>query len=96
MSIAPALSAGEIVIEDEVHSGIYSGVWNRADDFNALSGAAGGRATFGGTFHDIAENDGVSGGWSNTRELLDQVWRGKATPFANVVVNASAYRCSSR
>ena len=92
MSIAPALSAGEIVIEDEVHSGIYSGVWNRADDFNALSGAAGGRATFGGTFHDIAENDGVSGGWSNTRELLDEVWRGKATPFANVVVNASAYR----
>ena len=57
MSIAPALSAGEIVIEDEVHSGIYSGVWNRADDFNALAGAAGGRATFGGTFHDIAEND---------------------------------------
>ena len=40
--------------------------------------------TFGGTFHDIAENDSASGDWSNTRELLDQVWRGKATPFANV------------
>jgi hypothetical protein len=84
--------AGEIVIEDEIHSGLYSNEWDREADFNALGAAAGGRATFGGTFHDITENDSASGGWSNTRELLNNVWLGKATPFANVVVNAPAYR----
>ena len=91
LAVAPALSAGEIVIEDEVHSGIYSTVWERAGDFDALAAAAGGRSTFGGTFHNIAENDSASGDWSNTRELLDQVWRGEATPFANVLVSSSAY-----
>jgi hypothetical protein len=92
VSVAPAAVAGEIVIDDEIHSGIYSNEWDRAADFDGLAAAAGGRATFGGTFHDIAENDSASGGWSNTRELLNNVWLGRATPFANVVVNTTAYR----
>ena len=95
VSVAPAAGAGAIVIEDEVHSGIYSSEFFSSSDFDALGRAAGGRATFGGTFHDIAENDAAAGGWSNTRELLDEVWRGRATPFASVMVNASAYRVAA-
>ena len=87
----PAIAfAGEIDVEDEVYGGIYSEEFNSAADLDALAVAGGGRVTFGGTFHHIAENDGTCCGWSNTRELLNQVWLGKATPFANVVVNGAS------
>ncbi|GMQ85591.1 MAG: hypothetical protein BMS9Abin07_1158 [Acidimicrobiia bacterium] len=82
----PAVAiAGEINLEDKVYGGIYPGYWAEAD-LDALAGAAGGRATFGGLFHHINENDG---GWDNTFWQLDEVWRGKATPFANVIVNGA-------
>ncbi len=84
----PAVAfAGEIDIEDKVYGGVYSGQYWAAADLDALAAAAGGRATFGGTFHDISENDG---GWSNTFWQLDEVWRGKATPFANVGVEGAS------
>ncbi len=89
--------AGEINLEDEVYGGIYSEEFFSSGDLDALAAAAGGRATFGGTFHNIHENDGVgTPSWSNTRELLDEVWKGKATPFANVgVQGASAWAIGS-
>ncbi len=78
-----------------VHGGIYSNQFNAGDDLDALASATGKRVTFGGTFHSVNENDGVSGGWSNTRELLDEVWTGKATPFANLTIPASAASIAS-
>ena len=92
VSVAPAVGAGEIVIEDEVHSGIYSSVFHAGSDYDGLAAAAGGRATLGGTFHRIPEPYAGPDGWSNTRELLEGVWQGKATPFANIVINTSAYK----
>ena len=83
--------AGEIDLDDTVYGGIYSEEWKAGDDLNALAAAAGGRATFGGTFHHVAENDGVgTRGFSNTLHMLDEVWQGKATPFANVIVSGAS------
>ena len=82
----------EIPADGRVGGGIYSTEWFVADDFNALASATGKRITFGGTFHNIFENDGTNASWSNTREILDEVWRGKATPFANVGIDTSVYR----
>jgi len=80
--------AGEI--SGELHTGLYSEEFYAVDDLGPLGVAAGQKVTFGGTFHVITENDNAPGTWSNTRELLEGVWRGQATPFANVIVNASA------
>ncbi|MEA3502907.1 MAG: glycosyl hydrolase, partial [Actinomycetota bacterium] len=79
----------EINGDGVVHGGFYSDqFW--ASDFDALAAATGTRVTFGGTFHSIDENDGVTGSWSNTREMLNQVWQGKATPFASVTIPDTA------
>lgn len=82
----------EIPATGRVGGGIYSAEWSISTDLDGLASATGERVTFGGTFHNIYENDGTAVSWSNTREILDEVWKGKATPFANVGVNASAYQ----
>ena len=90
--VLPAAAvAEEIDLEDEVYGGIYSSEFFASGDLDALATAAGGRVTFGGTFHHIHENstDGL-GTWSNTREILNEVWKGRATPVANVGVNGAS------
>ncbi len=89
--LLPAAAHAAEVPED-LHAGIYSDDFDASADLNGIAAAAGQRVTFGGTFHDVNENDGVETvTWSNTREILEGVWRGKATPFANVTINASAF-----
>jgi len=88
-------SAATINGSGTVYAGIYSEQFFSATDFDALASASGKRTTFGGTFHSVNENDGVAGGWSNTRELLDEVWKGKASPFANLTIPASASSIAS-
>lgn len=84
--------AGEIPAVGTVHAGFYTDNFYATSDLDGIAAAAGTRVTFGGTFNSITENDGVStASWSNTREILDGVWRGKATPFMSVVVPGSAY-----
>lgn len=84
--------AGEIPAAGIVQAGFYTDNFYATSDLDGIASAAGKRVTFGGTFNSITENDGVStASWSNTREILDGVWRGKATPFASVVVPGSAY-----
>ena len=78
-----------------VYAGIYSEHFAAGADLNNLAAATGKRMTFAGTFHSVNENDGVAGGWSNTREALNEVWKGKATPFANLTVPASAASIAS-
>ena len=63
----PAAAAVEdIDLEDEVYGGIYSSEFFASADLDALASAAGGRVTFGGTFHHINENT-PGDPWSNTR-----------------------------
>jgi len=91
----PEADAGgtiEIPAAGRVAGGMYSAEWSISADLDGLAAATGKRMTFGGTFHNIYENDGTAASWSNTREILDEVWKGKATPFANVGINTSAYR----
>lgn len=76
-----------ITARGKVFAGMYSGLWESSDEFDALAAWAGKRATFGGTFHTVTENATWSG---NTDWILDQVWQGQATPFANVDVRGSA------
>ena len=94
---APPTSASAATISGSgaVYAGIYSEQFFSATDFDALAAASGKRTTFGGTFHSVNENDGVGGGWSNTRELLNEVWKGKATPFANLSIPDSAGKIAS-
>ena len=81
----------EIPAAGSVAGGIYSTEWSISTDLDSLASATGRRTTFGGTFHNIIENDHLTNSWSNTREILDEVWKGKATPFANVAINAPAH-----
>ena len=93
MLAAPtAALAGEIDVEDEIYGGFYSSEFLAAEDIEnfGVAATAVGRVTFAGTFHHINENDNAGGTWSNTRELLNEVWIAKATPFANVVVNGGS------
>jgi hypothetical protein len=93
----PPTEASAVTISGSgsVYAGIYSEQFAAGADLDALANASGKRVTFGGTFHWVNENDGVAGGWSNTRELLDQVWLGQATPFANLTIPASASSIAS-
>jgi len=94
VSSAAAARATEIDGEDAVHGGFYSSEFF-ASDFDGHAAATGTRVTFGGTFHNPFENDGARGTWSNTREILNEVWLGKATPFANLGIDDSAARIAS-
>ena len=90
ITIAGPAYAVEVAAEGTVHGGIYSKEFFVSGDLDALAAASGRRVTFAGTFHNVFENDGTTPGWSNTREYLNEVWLGKATPFANVGINAPA------
>ena len=84
-----AATAGEI--DGDLKTGLYSDDYDTAPDLNGVGAAAGQKVTFGGTFHDVAENEGVqTTGFSNTKTILESVWSAQATPFANVGVKASA------
>ncbi len=83
-----AASAGEV--DGDLKTGLYSDDFYAEGDLNGVGVGAGQKVTFGGTFHVVTENDLQTGSWSNTREILEGVWNAQATPFANVVVNASA------
>jgi Glycosyl hydrolase family 26 len=91
----PAASAATVSGAGSVYAGIYSEHFAAGADLDAIGGAIGKRMTFAGTFHSINENDGVAGGWSNTREILDEVWKGHATPFANLTIPASSASIAS-
>jgi hypothetical protein len=91
----PTASAATISGAGSVYAGIYSEHFDAGADLNALANATGKRMTFAGTFHSVNENDGVAGGWSNTREMLEKVWSGQATPFANLSIPASSASIAS-
>ncbi|MGB7859742.1 MAG: glycosyl hydrolase, partial [Acidimicrobiia bacterium] len=78
--------------EGQTYGGLYSNQWAAGADLNALSAATGKRVTFGGTFHSVNENNSWSG---NTEFILEEVWKGKATPFANLTIPASAASIAS-
>ena len=92
LGIPAAAAADEIDLEDQVYGGFYSSEFFASDDLEAfgIAASAGARVTFGGTFHHVHENDHIEGRWSNTREILDEVWKAAATPFANVVVDGAS------
>ena len=92
---APPAQAATISGAGTVYAGIYSEHFEAGPDLNNLAAATGKRMTFAGTFHSVNENDGLAGGWSNTREALNAVWAGQATPFANLTVPASAASIAS-
>ena len=73
---------------------MYSSEFFSSDDLNAFASAAGKRNTFGGTFHHPLESEGSN--WAlNTETLLEEVWQGQATPFANLEVTVSAFTIAS-
>ena len=81
-TVAPAASAGEV--PEGLHTGLYSDDFDSSGDLNGGGASAGQKVTFGGTFHNVNENDAVqTPTWSNTREILEGVWKAKATPFAH-------------
>jgi len=90
-------SAATISGSGSVYAGIYSEKWESGADLDALAAAAGKRATFGGTFHSVNDDPGaaVPGQWSNTRELLNNIWLGQATPFANFTIPDTAAKIAS-
>ena len=71
----PGAVAGEVVIEDEVHSGIYSSNSDPASTPEAVAQATGRRTSLAGMFIE----PGTAG-----RPRPDEVWRWETTPFANV------------
>ncbi|MGH8950454.1 MAG: hypothetical protein ACRDX9_03425, partial [Acidimicrobiia bacterium] len=91
----PPASAATISGVGTVYAGIYSEHFKAGADLDALAAATGKRMTFAGTFHNVNENANVAGGWSNTREALEEAWKGQATPFANLTINASAASIAS-
>ena len=86
--------AAEVQAAGTVHGGMYSNQFHAGADLDGLAGATGKRVTFGGTFHTVASGEvqgpAIPGQWSNTREMLDEVWKGRATPFANLTIPATA------
>lgn len=90
---APQAEAATISGVGTVYAGIYSEHFEAGADLDALAGATGKRMTFAGTFHNVDE--GNSWTWSNTYQLLEEVWKGKATPFANLTIDATAAQIAS-
>jgi hypothetical protein len=63
-----AAAAGEV--DGDLKTGLYSDDYDTAPDLNATGAAAGQKVTFGGTFHDVAENQSAAtAGFSRTRSL---------------------------
>jgi hypothetical protein len=97
-SLLPAgatVSAAEAIdASGTVYAGMYSSEFFSTDDLNAFANTAGKRMTFGGTFHHPLESEGSN--WAlNTETLLEEVWQGQATPFANLEVTVSAFTIAS-
>jgi hypothetical protein len=91
---ATAAAAEAIDASGTVYAGMYSSEFFSTNDLNAFANAAGKRMTFGGTFHHPLESEGSN--WAlNTETLLEEVWRGQATPFANLEVTVSAFTIAS-
>jgi hypothetical protein len=88
LPIGVAAGAAEIDGDGVVYEGIYSTEWDASADLDSFSAAAGKRPTFAGTFHHVGENNPADP-FSNTRHILDEVWAGRATPYANVVVHGA-------
>lgn len=70
-------------------NGLYAGIypddfWRNAEILDRIAAWAGQRMTLGGTFIDAGEAT------SNITEKLEQVWRGRATPFVNVELRGTA------
>ncbi len=103
---AAAVTAAEpisIPAKGTVHAGVYPGaidlngvthngpVDNHFFDDQVLATFAVGdtKATFAGRFHVVTEADHQADGY-NTITPLEYAWRAEATPFSNVVVEASA------
>ncbi len=84
--------AATIPGQGSVHGGFYSDNFHAGGDLDALATATGKRVTFGGTFASVMNDPGpaLSGQWSNTRERIDEIWKGKATPFVNLHVPGTA------
>lgn len=71
----------------KVHAGLYSDKFAASSDLDALAAATGKRVSIGGTFDQVVADRGTPpdpGQWSNTREQLDEIWRGGAVPFVNL------------
>ncbi len=90
---APPAQAATISGAGSVYAGIYSEQFNAAGDLNGIASAIGKRMTFAGTFHSVTEANSSS--WSNTYQILEGVWQGHATPFANLTIPASAASIAS-
>lgn len=90
----PAVSAGTVSAKSTVYAGMYSSEFFSTDDLNAFANTAGTRMTFGGTFHNPLESEGAN--WPlNTETLLEEIWQGQATPFANLEVPVSSFTIAS-
>ncbi len=87
----PTASAAAVTAQGKVHGGFYSGIFQASGDLNAVANAVGKRVSIGGTFGSTG-NDTTAADpsrWSNTRERLDEIWRGGATPFYNLGVSGA-------
>lgn len=85
--MAAAIPAGAATAEGsgQVHGGFYSDDFFSSGDLNALASATGKRVSIGGTFMSFKEDAGRPvDESSNTRNKLNEIWKGKATPFANI------------
>ncbi len=79
---------GEIDLDGVVHNGpVDNGFFD--DKVIGTFAVGANRATFAGRFHVVTEADHQADGY-NTITLLDYAWKGQATPFSNVVVDATA------
>jgi uncharacterized protein YkwD len=92
--VPTAASAG--TVSSDLMTGLYSDDYLAASDLIGVGTAASQKVTFGGTFMSVNENDSggknvnPGEGWSNTITVLESIWDADATPFINVLVDASA------
>ena len=87
--LAPVAPASAIEDGGQVYGGIYSTRWESGADLDALAAWAGDRITFAGSFHTVDENP-RDNSYSNTRWILEEAWKARSTPFANIAVDATA------
>lgn len=89
-----AAATQHIDATETVYAGVYSAEFYSSSDYQAIAQAAGTPMTFGGTFHHPLESEGSN--WEhNTETLLEEVWKGQATPFANLEVTVDAHTIAS-
>jgi hypothetical protein len=87
LAAIPASAAG-VEAGSYVHGGFYPGDgFHSTADLDALAAATGKRVSLGGTFMAVTEDWGRPADpneWSNTREKIDELWRGGTVPFVNL------------